>query len=109
MESDRYEGKPFLRLLELYVLWSIDALDVKQESSLNQLTPKLQKTYSSKGKWHEIVSAQMDLPSDLPTKIRSLWKKNKHNLDSQGITAEPEVFAQQFVDNNFFSKEVRST
>ena len=24
--NDRYEGKPFLRLLECYVLWSVDQL-----------------------------------------------------------------------------------
>lgn len=101
MENERYEGKPFLRLLELYVIWSIGELDAMQESSLNKMTPKLQKTYSSEGKWYEIVSAQMDLPSDLPVKIKSLWRENKLNLESHGIAVDPEAFAQQFVDDNF--------
>lgn len=104
MENGRYEGKPFLRLLELYVIWSIGELNEEQKSSLNQLTPKLQKTYGVEDGWHEIVSNQMEFPSDLPEKIKSIWKKNKLNLGSQGIKAEPEVFAQQFVDNNFFNE-----
>ncbi len=39
--SDRYEGKPFLRLLECYVLWSVDALSASQAKMLNEVTPKL--------------------------------------------------------------------
>jgi hypothetical protein len=31
----RYNGKPLLRLLELYVLWAIDELDSKQSYYLN--------------------------------------------------------------------------
>lgn len=104
MESERYESKPFLRLLELYVIWSIGELNERQKSSINQLTPKLQKTYGAEGEWHEIVASQMELPSDLPGKIKSIWEKNKLNLVAQGIKAEPEVFAQQFVDNNFFNE-----
>jgi hypothetical protein len=83
MESGRSEDKPFLRLLELYVVWSIGELDEMQESSLDQMTPKFQKTHSSEEKWYEIVSAQMGLPSDLPVKIKSLWRGNNINLKSQ--------------------------
>ena len=31
-ECDRYAGKPMLRLLELYVLWSIDQLSDESEN-----------------------------------------------------------------------------
>ena len=44
-DNERYLNKPFLRLLELYVLWAIYRLPEDQESLLLAMTPKLQKTY----------------------------------------------------------------
>jgi hypothetical protein len=42
--SDRYEGKPFLRLLECYVLWSVDELPASQAELLKEMTPRLAST-----------------------------------------------------------------
>ena len=37
----RYAGKPFLRVLECYVLWAIGELTSEHEKLLVTMTPKL--------------------------------------------------------------------
>ena len=45
----RYEGKPLLRLLELYVLKAIGELSQESEDSLKAMGPKLQAIYGGDG------------------------------------------------------------
>jgi hypothetical protein len=37
--TDRYADRPFLRLLDAFVMWSIGALDERTARSLDDLTP----------------------------------------------------------------------
>ena len=99
----RYSGKPFLRFLECYVLSSIGHLDEQQEHALNMLSPKLSEALGISGSWFEMVSTQMDFPSDLPTKIRKIWDDGKGKAEGQGLAVDPDEFARQFVDANFVS------
>jgi hypothetical protein len=46
---NRYEGKPFLRLLECYVLSAIDELTDEQCAALSALEPKLRELYGVQG------------------------------------------------------------
>ncbi|MGK6321433.1 hypothetical protein [Sphingomonas sp. DT-204] len=97
----RYDGKPFLRLLDCYVLKSIGELDAQQESSLKAMEPKLADIYGQGGSWFDIVANQMDFPPTLPSQIKSIWDAGKANAALQGVTVSPEEFTQQFVDKNF--------
>jgi hypothetical protein len=99
--TDRYEGKPFLRLLECYVLWSVDQLSQRQAVALEEMAPKLAATYGADGTWQEIVAARMEFPPDLPAALRGMWERTLANAGDQRVTVDPELWAQQVVDSNF--------
>jgi hypothetical protein len=42
ISNPRYDGKPLLRLLDMYVLWAIGKLPPDQEDVMNRAAPKLQ-------------------------------------------------------------------
>lgn len=98
---DRYEGKPFLRLLEWYVLDAIGQLHEHQRQSLHSMEPKLAKTFGVSGTWQEIVSAQMDFPASLPAEIEEIWERNLAAAHARGQPVIPEEFARAFIDQNF--------
>ena len=99
--SDRYEGKPFLRLLDCYVLKAIGHLDEAQEVGLQNLEPKFRETYRTKGTWLEIVAQQMEFPDHFPTEIKRIWTDGCVRATEMGFEAEPNEFTRQFVDTNF--------
>ena len=68
-DNSRYDGKPLLRLLELYILNAIGELPLSEQESLNRLAPKLQAIYGGNGQWHEAVGAAVRVPADMP----QLW------------------------------------
>ena len=98
---DRYEGKPFLRLLDSYVLDAIDQLTERQREGLVLMEPKLQAVYKSTGHWQEIVRTQMNFPPSLPQTIRKMWDGYMSAARSQGLPALPQEFVVRFVDENF--------
>ncbi|QXI31596.1 hypothetical protein HU752_023320 [Pseudomonas vanderleydeniana] len=97
---NRYEGKPFLKLVDLYVLKSIDGIEPEQLSMLAQLEPKLRETYAMQGTWFEIVAKQMDFPDELPGRINALWISYSERMRKEGIDADPMMFTYGFVDSN---------
>jgi hypothetical protein len=98
--SKRYEGKPFLKLLDCYVLWAIDELPVENAQSLKEMTPKLQSLYGQDGDWQQIVSAVMELPPNMPALVTELWIKNTEIARQNGVSLTPMRFAEMFVDSN---------
>ena len=104
-KGTRYESKPFLRLLELYVLWCIDGLTDTDERTLIDLTPKLQKTYGRHGRWYEIVEEEMAFPMSIRVDIECSWVKNRQIAFDAGQDLRPEQFAELFVDANFFKSD----
>jgi hypothetical protein len=72
----RYKGKPLLRLLECYVLWTIERLSEADANLLNEMTPKLESIYQIKGNWQEIIAGVMHMPPEMPMLIKDLWIKN---------------------------------
>lgn len=99
--TGRYEGKPFLRLLECYVLWSVDRLPPDQAETLEVMAPKLAATYGVDGTWQDIVAAQMEFPPDLPGALRGMWERTLVNAGGQRHTVDAELWAQQVVDSSF--------
>jgi hypothetical protein len=97
----RYDGKPFLRLLDCYVLHAIGHLGSGQLESLRQMEPKLTQVYGQTGSWTEIVAAQMNFPPTLPDRIKDIWEAGKARAEQQGLMVEADEFARQFVDTNF--------
>lgn len=100
ISNPRYEGKPLLRLLELYVLRAIGELSPAEQQSLEKMAPKLQTIYGGKGEWHEAVAAAVHMPADMPVAIRDMWDRNLEIARANGATLHPQMFAEMFVDEN---------
>ena len=97
----RYSERPFLRLLESYVLSCIGHLEDAQERALNDMAPDLSRAFGINGSWFEIVSRHMDFPSSLPIKIKKIWDDGVIRANECGFKVDPNEFARQFVDMNF--------
>ena len=98
---DRYSGKPFLRLLECYVLNAIGQLDESQCLVLQRMEPKLREVYKTDGSWIDIVAEQMDFPLELNEQLQDIWKGYSEYVTRQGLKPDPNQFVAQFVDENF--------
>jgi hypothetical protein len=97
----RYDGRPFLRLLECYVLWSVDQLSQDQAEKLEEMTPSLAATYGSGGTWQDIVAAQMELGPEVPGALRGMWERTLATAGGQPDAVDAERWAQEVVDANF--------
>lgn len=97
---DRYEGKPFLKLVDAFVLDCIGELDSSQDQLLKELTPKFQKTFKMDGTWQEIVISQLRFPPDIGNSILDLWTKNREIAKRHGQELKPMEFVEMFVAQN---------
>lgn len=97
---DRYAGKPFLKLVDSFVLKSFGALDPSQESLLVQMTPELQETFACSGSWEEIVISQLQFPPNIRESIQAMWTKNQGVAKQNGVVLTPMQFVEMFVANN---------
>lgn len=97
--ADRYAGKPFLRLLDAFVLDSIDALTPEQKTALAGIEPKLQEAYKLPDRsWIEIVASVMKFPPDIRQRIMAAWMNAIKTAKKKGISFTAEEFTVQFVD-----------
>jgi hypothetical protein len=100
-DDPRYDGKPLLRLLELYVLKAIGELAPPDQETLTRLAPKLQSIYGGKGQWHEALEAAVRMPADMPQQVRDMWDKNLEIARANNVPAlSAQKFAEMFVDEN---------
>lgn len=99
--TDRYDGKPFLRLLDSYVLWSIGELDGARAEGLKRIESNLHQVYGQSGSWQDIVARQMEFPDTLPRDIKDIWDRGAAKAREQGLNPDPFEFTKQFVDTNF--------
>ena len=97
---DRYEGKPFLKLVDSFILKCIGELDSNEEVLLKKMEPKLQRTYNSEGTWEEIVMEQLDFELNIVHAIQDLWVKNQAIAKEHGKKLSPLQFTEMFVANN---------
>ena len=100
-DNPRYDGKPLLRLLELYILKALDELPAVEQETLTRLAPKLQAIYGGNGQWHEAIEAAVHMPKDMPQLIRDMWAKNLEIAQANNVPAlSAQKFAEMFVDEN---------
>lgn len=99
--TDRYDD-PFIRLLELYVLKAVGALEKEDAERMKKLTPELQKVFGVSGSWIRIVEQVMEYPKDAPEEIRLIWTERKQEVaQTEGRRLHPEEFARDFADISF--------
>jgi hypothetical protein len=97
---DRYAGKPFLKIVDSFVLKCIGELDPSQESLLVTMTPKLRETFSAGGTWEEIVIERLKFPSNIQESIYTMWTKNQEIAKQNGAALTPMQFVEMFVASN---------
>ncbi|KRG78435.1 hypothetical protein ABB30_03745 [Stenotrophomonas ginsengisoli] len=98
---DRYVGRPFLKLLDCYVLSAMGQLDPQQDEILKGMEGKLAEIYGATGSWFEIVGSQMDFPDAVPAQIRAIWDSYLMKVHPLGGAVDPIEFAMTFVNTNF--------
>jgi hypothetical protein len=101
--SDRYAGKPLLRLVDSFVLKCIGELDASSEARLRQMEPKLRQIYQCEGTWEEIIISQLHFSPDIRPAIRDLWLKNQALAKEHKVTLTPMQFVEMFVAKNVTS------
>lgn len=100
--TDRYEGKPFLLLLDSYVLDAIGYLDAGDEATLAKVEDEVRATYGLSGTWREIVEEQMKFPDGMAEAIREVWVSGRERFAAErGHEPDPGEFVRTFVDTNF--------
>jgi hypothetical protein len=102
-ELNRYDGKPFLRLLECYVLEAVGQLHEEQRETLLRMEPQICQVYQRDGAWFEVINAEMGFTEATVTQIREVWEANLEKAKEMGATIDPNAFAIDYVDQ-FFAK-----
>ncbi len=100
-DLSRYDGKPFLRLLECYVLEAVGQLHDEQRDTLVAMEPKMAGVYGRDGAWYEIINAEMQFSEADVQQIRDVWAANLEKAKELGATIDPNAFSQQYVDRYF--------
>ena len=95
-----YESKPFLRLLEFYVLKAIDELPDSDRKKLELLEPKLQSVYRATGTWDQVIAKVMKFDQQMPAMIRATWIKNREASNKAGSLLSSQEFARVFAKLN---------
>lgn len=96
---DRYEGKPFLRLVDGYILWLIGPLDPAFDSSMQQTLPALNATFGLHAEsWHEVVRIQMDFTPEDDAMITSRWQEQVGRDLAEGRQPDPVAWAYMVAD-----------
>ena len=100
--SDIYEGKPFLRLLDAYVLDAIGELDADSDAALTAQEPSFHAMFGVTGGWRTIVVQRMQFPDGMAGAINEVWTKGCAKfIAAQGHEPDPVEFMRGFVDTNF--------
>lgn len=102
--ADRYLNRPFLRLLDSYVLDCMGCLPSEQGALVTLLLPKLMASLKgSAHTWQELVEQQLSLPSDTRELIRSMWSDFRIASARDGIPASSTDFVHLFVSTHMLS------
>jgi len=100
--TDRYTDKPFLKLLDAYVLDSIGHLDAQSDAALTALEPQLHEAFEAEGPWREVVATRMGFQDGMQGAIMEVWEKGRDRfVEAQGHEPDPGEFTRIFIDTNF--------
>ena len=100
--NTRYDNKPFLRLLDAYVLAATGNLDPVADSTLTSMEPQFHKAFGQTGSWRSIVERRMNFRPGMDRAIREVWDKGRAKfLQANGKQPDPREFTRHFVDTNF--------
>jgi hypothetical protein len=95
--SDGRYDDPFIRIVELYALSAIGALDREDRLRMEEITPDLRKIFGLEVGWKKIVERVMEFGPDAEEEVRRLWSEWKE----KGTKGGTERFAREFADRCF--------
>jgi len=98
MTNPRYDGKPLLRLVELWVLWVIGEIEPEDVTRLTEMEPHLRSTWSLEGTWHEMIEEMLQLSPAMSEELRAMWQRNLETARQQSVPAPAEMFSQSIAD-----------
>ncbi|MET0458730.1 MAG: hypothetical protein ABW195_05760 [Ilumatobacteraceae bacterium] len=99
-QGDRYAGQPFLRLVELLVLWAVGEITDADQARLEAMTPKFREVFTGDGPWPEIIAAQAGLSEQDLDQLRAMWQRNQERARAAGVALDAEDWARQVADRN---------
>jgi hypothetical protein len=100
-DANRYQGNPFLLLMDCYVLDAIGQLTQQQRSALERLEPRLQEAFGCEGSWREVLEAQMGLMPSVALQIEMAWTAYQELAAAAGGASVANEFVREFVAQNF--------
>lgn len=98
LSNDRYHGRPFLILLENYVLSAIGSLVPDKEVLAAAAT---QRVCGGSDDWRSTLRDTLHLGDSLDESLRQMWATNQQRAQQAGLTLSPEDFARMIADQNF--------
>src|SRR5687767_7461364 len=97
MELERYKDKPFLLMLESYVLDAIGELPQHMEQLAKSVSSKL----FGGGDWRRRLREEVGFDKSLNEQLKQLWKENQQIAKEKGAELLAQDFAQVLVEANF--------
>jgi len=97
-DQGRYEGRPMLRLLELYLQKIAGELTSVNEDRLSHMTLFLQQTFNMPGSsWEEIVSSQVIIDEEMRLQIVDNWLRFKAETGRQDVEEFSMLMADEII------------
>ena len=98
MNNPRYDGKPLLRLVELWILWVIGELDPADAARLTDMEPQLRQAWSLDGSWHQMIESLVEISPAMPDELRGMWQRNLEKARENNLDPPTEMFVQSIAD-----------
>ncbi|ANU08375.1 hypothetical protein [Paraurantiacibacter namhicola] len=100
--SERYQGKPFLELVDSYVLDSIGHLNPEQDKALTAREAEFRDLFGEEGNWRQITERRMRFPDGMSQAICEVWTSGRARfVEANGTEPDPLEFTRHFVDTKF--------
>jgi hypothetical protein len=98
VDSDGYNGKPLLILLENYMLDCIGCLPKDKVPTIINI---IQQVYGGGDDWKATLRSTLHLDASLDESLRQMWVRNQDGARQANQTLAPKDFARMVVDQNF--------
>ena len=100
--TERYAGRPFLELVDSYIMDAIGHLSADADATLVAREPQFRAQFGAGDGWRQIVERQMKFPAGFAGAVREVWDKGRVKfVAAQGHEPDPAQFTQSFVDSKF--------
>jgi len=97
-DSDRYQGKPLLIILENYILDCIGALAPDRQELVRGV---VQRSLGGGDDWKQTIRSMLQLDGSLDEQLRQMWEQNQQTAEANAVELLPVQFAKMVTDQNF--------